>query len=78
MPYAQLGYCCSARTSALTDNTKFYGPWDEVYYKTLDRVWVLDNNWKPIDKAGQYELPSLQQPNVAVKTSCPYLVNTIS
>lgn len=78
MPYAQRGSCCAPRTTALTDNTKFYGPWDEVYYKTWNRTWVLDNSWDFSDKAGQYEHPVLQHPNVAVKTSCPYKVYTPS
>lgn len=42
--YAKMGNQCTPQTVALTSNTKFYKPYDEIYYTDWRRTFILDNN----------------------------------
>jgi len=42
--YAKMGNQCSSQTIALTSNTKFYKPFDEIYYTDWRRTFILNNN----------------------------------
>jgi len=42
--YAKMGNQCAPQTIALTSNTKFYKPFDEIYYTDWRRTFILDNN----------------------------------
>lgn len=58
--YAKMGNQCSPQTTGLTSNTKFYKPFDEIYYTDWRRTFILDNNSNQMPPKGSNQQP-LQQ-----------------
>ena len=58
--YAKMGNQCSPQTIALSSNTKFYKPYDEIYYTDWRRTFILDNHSENIPKPETMQQPIQQ------------------